>query len=106
MLFKRSFKCVETLCLVFDISNPQIIHKHNKKRWKGTWTVGYCCLCVTGLATIKPWLKDDGEVGLAPAEKMWNFMPGHYFQLGNKQAWEGVLFFRDFSKLAGRLRVN
>ena len=54
ILFKRCFKCLETLCLVFDISYPQIIHKHNKKRWKGTWTVGYCCLCVTGLGTIKP----------------------------------------------------
>ena len=102
ILFKRCFKCVETLCLVFVISNPQIIHKHNKKRWKGTWTVGYCCLCVTGLGTIKPSLKADGEVGLAPAEKNWNLMPGHHFQLGNRQAWEGVLFFRDFWKLAGR----
>lgn len=101
ILFKRCFKCVETLCLVFVISNPQIIHKHNKKSWKGTWTVRYCCLCVTGLGTIKPSLKGDGEVNLAPAEKNWNLMPGHHFQLGNRQAWEGVLFFRDFWKLAG-----
>ena len=94
----------ETLCLVFVISNPQIIHKHNKKTWKGTWTVRYCCLCVTGLGTIKPSLKGDGEVGLAPAEKNWNLMPGHHFQLGNRQAWEGVLFFfGTFGNLLARL---
>ena len=81
---------------MFVISNPQIIHKHNKKSWKGTWTVRYCCLSVTGLGTIKPSLKGDGEVGLAPAEKNWSLMPGHHFQLGNRQAWEGVLFFSGF----------
>lgn len=92
---------------MFVISNPQIIHKHNKKRWKGTWTVGYCCLCVTGLGTIKPSLKADGEVGLAPAEKNWNLMPGHHFQLGNRQAWEGVLFFGTFGNLlAGFVWIN
>ena len=85
------------VCYIKSSNNP---YKHNKKRWKGTWTVGYC-LCVTGFGTIKPWLKADGEVGLAPAEKNWNLMPGHHFQLGNRQAWEGVLFFRDFWKLAG-----
>lgn len=88
-------------CLVFVISNPQIIHKHNKKSWKGTWTVRYCCLSVTGLGTIKPSLKGDGEVGLAPAEKNWNLMPGHHFQLGNWQAWEGVFFGTFGNLLAG-----
>ena len=69
-----------------------------QKREKGTWTVGYCCFCVSGLRTIKPWLKNDGEVGLAPAFKIWNFMPGHHFQFGRgkEHLLNPILILEDF----------
>ena len=40
-------------------------------------------------------------------ENSWNFMPGHHFQLGNRHAWEGVLFFGTFRNLlAGFVWIN
>lgn len=48
-----------------------------------------CCRFGNNQALVKRWW---GGRFSSFRENSWNFMPGHHFQSGNRQAWEGVFF--------------